>query len=172
MAWEQYGNAVWMCKDETRIAKVQMELNLMRGVENKKQEFLRYTGNKRQANENVPPLTIEKGEQASSDMKKAEVYSTRSLLRSSLPVKLPTSSKSIIYLKNFRFTLNFNIKGCVVLMYFLCCTVVCYQIKTDFLMEYSSNTPKLPSTFIMGHVLTEFVTSTNQIQVKSLSVTA
>lgn len=32
-------------------------------------------------------------------------------------------------------------------------------------MEYSSNTPKLPSTFIMGRVLTEFVTSTSQILV-------
>lgn len=30
-------------------------------------------------------------------------------------------------------------------------------------MQYSSNTPKLPSTFIMGHVLTDFLTSTSQI---------
>lgn len=45
----------------------------MRGVENNKKEFLRYTGHKRQANESEPPLTIEKGEQVSSDMEKAEV---------------------------------------------------------------------------------------------------
>ena len=55
-----------------RKAKVQMELNLMRDVKNKK-GFYRYIGQKRQAMESVPPLLNEKAELAPTNMEKTEV---------------------------------------------------------------------------------------------------
>jgi len=41
VAWEEYRDAVWMCRDGIRKAKAQMDLNLARDVKNKK-GFYRY----------------------------------------------------------------------------------------------------------------------------------
>jgi len=62
------------CRDRTRKAKTQMELNLVRDVKNNKMGFFSYTGQNRQAKENVLPLIYEKGELAPSDIEKAEVF--------------------------------------------------------------------------------------------------
>ena len=55
-----------------RKAKVQMELNLVKDVKDKK-GFYRYIGRRRRAKESVPPLMKSNGELASSDIEKAEV---------------------------------------------------------------------------------------------------
>lgn len=44
------------CAERVRKAKMQMELNLMRVVQNNKKGFHRYTGQKRWAKETVTPL--------------------------------------------------------------------------------------------------------------------
>lgn len=49
-AWEEYGDAVWMCRDGVREVKVQMELNLARDVKNSKNGFFSYVWQKREAN--------------------------------------------------------------------------------------------------------------------------
>jgi len=61
-----------MCRDCIRKSKVQMELNLTSNVKNNK-GFFGYTGQKRQAKENVSPLINEKELLASTDTEKAEV---------------------------------------------------------------------------------------------------
>lgn len=40
-------DALWTCRDGIRKVKAQMELNLVRDVKKKKQEFYRYIGQKR-----------------------------------------------------------------------------------------------------------------------------
>ncbi len=67
MAWEGYTDVIWLCRDRVRKAKMQMKLNLMRVVKNKK-GFHRYVVQKRWAKENVTSLINKKSE-------KAEVYS-------------------------------------------------------------------------------------------------
>lgn len=54
-------------------AKAQEELKLVRGMENNKKEFYRYTGQKRQAKESIAPLIKEKGEMTTTDLETAEV---------------------------------------------------------------------------------------------------
>ena len=71
VAWEEYRGVIQTCRDGIKKAKAQMELNLARDVKNNK-GFYRYIGRRRQAKESVPPVMNEKGELASSDMKKAE----------------------------------------------------------------------------------------------------
>ena len=61
-----------MCRDMIRKAKVQMELNLVKDVKDKK-GFYRYIGRRRRAKESVPPLMKGNRELASSDIEKAEV---------------------------------------------------------------------------------------------------
>ena len=73
VAWEEYTDAVLMCRNEIRKAKAQMELNLARDVKNNKKVFFRYTEQERQAKESVPPLINQKGELTSSNMEEAEV---------------------------------------------------------------------------------------------------
>lgn len=65
-------DAVQMCKNGIRKAKVQVGLNLARDVKNKK-GFYRYIDQKRQAKESVLTLINEKGEVATTDMESAEV---------------------------------------------------------------------------------------------------
>ncbi len=60
-----------MCRDKIRKAKVQMELNLARDVENNK-KGLYCIGRRKQAKESVLPLINEDKDLASSDMEKAE----------------------------------------------------------------------------------------------------
>ena len=73
MAWEEYTDAVLMCRNEIRKAKAQMELKLARDVINYEKGFFIYIGQKRQAKESVPPLINEKGELATTDMEKTGV---------------------------------------------------------------------------------------------------
>ena len=47
MAWEEYRDAIWTCRNGIRKAKVQMELNLANNVKNVKKRFFRYSGQKR-----------------------------------------------------------------------------------------------------------------------------
>ncbi|XP_071885515.1 olfactory receptor 14C36-like [Anas platyrhynchos] len=61
-----------MCRDGTRKAKPQTELNLARDVKKNKKGFYGYIGRRRQPKESVPPLINKVGELASSDMEKAE----------------------------------------------------------------------------------------------------
>ena len=72
MTWEEYRAVVHVCRDRTRTAKAQMELNFVRDVKDKK-GFYRYIGRRRQDKESVPPLMKGNGELASSDIEKAEV---------------------------------------------------------------------------------------------------
>ena len=77
-----------VCRDRIRKAKAQVELNLVWDVKNNKKGFYRYAG-RRQAKESVPPLINEDRELASSDMEKAELRCSISVLpRSSLVVRL------------------------------------------------------------------------------------
>ncbi|KFZ60398.1 hypothetical protein N338_05724, partial [Podiceps cristatus] len=73
VAWKEYRDAVWNCRDGIRKAKAQMELSLARDVKNNKKGFYRYIGQKRQAKESIPPLVNGKGELAATDVEKAEV---------------------------------------------------------------------------------------------------
>ena len=73
VAWEEYRDAVQMCRDGIRKDEAQMELNLVREAKNSKNVFFRYYGQKRQAKESVPNLIHGKGELASSYIEKAEV---------------------------------------------------------------------------------------------------
>ncbi|KFZ53074.1 hypothetical protein N321_03743, partial [Antrostomus carolinensis] len=72
VAWEEYRDAVRMCRGGIRKEKAQMELNLSRYVKNNK-GFFRYMGQKRQGKESAHPLINEKEELASAGLKKAEV---------------------------------------------------------------------------------------------------
>jgi len=71
VTWEGYRYAVQTCRDGMTNVKEQMELNLVRDVENK--GFYRYIGQKTWAKVSVPPLKNEKGELATADMEKAVV---------------------------------------------------------------------------------------------------
>jgi len=55
LSWENYRDAVRLCRDEVRRAKAWLELNLARGAKNTKQGFYRYVGQKRKVKESVPP---------------------------------------------------------------------------------------------------------------------
>ena len=68
VAWEEYRDADWMCRDGIRKAKTQMELNLARDAKNNKKEFYRYIGQRRKANESVPPLMDDTGELVTKDV--------------------------------------------------------------------------------------------------------
>jgi len=73
VAWEEFRDAVWTCRDGIRKAKEQMELNLARDVKNKKR-FYRNIGQKRDAKESLHPLLNERGELATTVVEKAEVH--------------------------------------------------------------------------------------------------
>ena len=51
-----------MCRAAIRTARAQVEANLSRGVMNNKMRFCRFTGQWKQAKENVLPLINENGE--------------------------------------------------------------------------------------------------------------
>jgi len=52
--WEEYRDAVWLCRDEVRRAKARLELNLTRNAKNSKKGFYRYVSRKRKVKESVP----------------------------------------------------------------------------------------------------------------------
>jgi len=55
VSWEEYRDAVWLCRDEVRKAKLQLELNLARDAKNNKKVFYRHVNQKRKVKESVPP---------------------------------------------------------------------------------------------------------------------
>lgn len=67
-------DAIQICGDGIRKAKVQVDLNVVRDVKNNMKGFYRYTGQKRQAKESVPFLINENGELTSTVMERAEVH--------------------------------------------------------------------------------------------------
>ncbi|PKU40746.1 rna-directed dna polymerase from mobile element jockey-like [Limosa lapponica baueri] len=72
-AWEDYKNAIRVCKDEMRKAKASLELKLARGVKVNKMGFFNYIGGKRKMRENVSPLLNETGTTVTEDAEKAEL---------------------------------------------------------------------------------------------------
>jgi len=55
VSWEKYRDASWLCRDEVRRAKVQLELNLAKDAKNNKKGFYRYASQKRKVKESVLP---------------------------------------------------------------------------------------------------------------------
>lgn len=55
VAWEEYRLTAQTCRDAIRVARAQVELNLLRDVKNIKTGFYRFIRQKAQAKEN-PPL--------------------------------------------------------------------------------------------------------------------
>ncbi|KGL86842.1 hypothetical protein N301_02901, partial [Charadrius vociferus] len=72
-AWEEYKNAVRVCREETRKAKAALELNLARDVKANRKGFFKYIGDKRKTRENVGPLLNETGAVVTDDAEKAEL---------------------------------------------------------------------------------------------------
>jgi len=73
ISWEEYRDAAWLCKDEVRRAKAQLELSLARDAKNNKKGFYRYVSQKRKVKERVPTLMSNTGKLVTMDEKKAEV---------------------------------------------------------------------------------------------------
>ncbi|PKU31509.1 rna-directed dna polymerase from mobile element jockey-like [Limosa lapponica baueri] len=71
--WEDYKNAVRVCRDEMREAKASLELKLARDVKVNKKVFFNYIGGKRKTRENVGPLLNEMGAMVTEDAEKAEL---------------------------------------------------------------------------------------------------
>ncbi|PKU32580.1 nedd4-binding protein 2-like 2 [Limosa lapponica baueri] len=55
VSWEEYRDSAWLCRDEVKKAKAQLELNLERDAKNNKKGFYRYINQKRKAKESVHP---------------------------------------------------------------------------------------------------------------------
>jgi len=71
--WEEYRNVARACRDATRKAKVLLELNLARHVQDNKKGFFKYFSSKRQTRKNVGPLLNEVGVLVTEDIEKAEL---------------------------------------------------------------------------------------------------
>uniref|UniRef100_A0A8B9PGQ4 Reverse transcriptase domain-containing protein n=1 Tax=Apteryx owenii TaxID=8824 RepID=A0A8B9PGQ4_APTOW len=71
--WEEYRNAVRVCRDVTRKAKARLELNLARDVKDNKKGFFKYISSKRKTRENVGPLLNGVGALVTKDAEKAEL---------------------------------------------------------------------------------------------------
>ena len=67
-------NAIQICRDEIRKAKVQVHLNVVRDVKNNMKGFYGYTCQQSQTKESVPSLINENRELTSTDMERAEVH--------------------------------------------------------------------------------------------------
>ncbi|PKU36831.1 rna-directed dna polymerase from mobile element jockey-like [Limosa lapponica baueri] len=71
--WEDYKNAIRVCRDETRKAKASLELNVARSVKVNKKGFFNYIGSKRTTRENVGLLLNEMGAMVTEDAEKVEL---------------------------------------------------------------------------------------------------
>jgi len=71
--WEEYRNVVRTCRDATRKAKVHLELNLARDVNDNKKGFFKYISSKWKSRENVGPLLNEVSALVTEDAEKAEL---------------------------------------------------------------------------------------------------
>jgi len=68
-----YGDTARLCRGGVRKAKVQLELNLARGVKNNKKGFYRYVSQKRKVKESVFHLTSKTGKLVTTEESKVEV---------------------------------------------------------------------------------------------------
>ncbi|PKU32184.1 glycerol kinase [Limosa lapponica baueri] len=71
--WEDYKNAVRVCRGETRKAKASLELKLARDVKVNKKGFFKYIRGKRKMRENEGPLLNEMGAMVTEDAEKVEL---------------------------------------------------------------------------------------------------
>ncbi|GAB0181788.1 mitochondrial enolase superfamily member 1 [Grus japonensis] len=71
--WEEYRDVVRECRDATRKAKAQLELNLARDVKYTKKGFLKYISSKRKTKENVGLLLNEVGALVMEHAEKTEL---------------------------------------------------------------------------------------------------
>ena len=55
MLWEEYKEAVRLCRDGVRKAKAQLEINLARNTKKNKKAFYRYLNQKMKIQEGKPP---------------------------------------------------------------------------------------------------------------------
>ena len=62
-----------LCREKSRRAKAQLQLNLATAVKDNKNEFYKYMSNKRRAKENLHPLLDAGGNRVTKDEEKAEV---------------------------------------------------------------------------------------------------
>ncbi|KAF1618604.1 UNVERIFIED_CONTAM: putative RNA-directed DNA polymerase from transposon X-element, partial [Eudyptes robustus] len=72
-AQEDYKDVVRLCREKTRKAKAQLELNLATAVKDNKKYFYKYISNKRRAKENLRPLLDMGGNIVTKDEEKAEI---------------------------------------------------------------------------------------------------
>lgn len=73
MPWEEYRNAVRMCRGRIRKAKAMTKLSMAMDAKTNKKGFYKYFGCKRKTRESVAPLTNGDGVQVMTDVGKAEV---------------------------------------------------------------------------------------------------
>ncbi|KFQ36645.1 hypothetical protein N331_10919, partial [Merops nubicus] len=72
VSWGEYRDTAWLCRDEVRQAKAQLELNLVRDPKENRKGFYRYINQKRKFKEGIPSLRNRNGELVTTD-EKAEV---------------------------------------------------------------------------------------------------
>jgi len=73
VSWEECRDTAWLCLDEVRRTKAQLELNLARDAKNNKKGFYKYISQKRKVEERVPPMMSKTGQLVTMDEEKAEV---------------------------------------------------------------------------------------------------
>ncbi|KFW02563.1 hypothetical protein N327_13593, partial [Fulmarus glacialis] len=72
VSWEEYRDAVQLCRDRVRKAKAWLELNLARNAKNNEKGFYRYVSQKRSVKESVSHLMNKTGKLVTRDEEKAE----------------------------------------------------------------------------------------------------
>ncbi|KFQ24264.1 hypothetical protein N331_08672, partial [Merops nubicus] len=72
-SWGEYRDTAWLCGDEVRKARVQLELNLARDAKENKKGFYRHMNQKRQVKKSIPSLKNSSGELVTMDEEKAKV---------------------------------------------------------------------------------------------------
>ncbi|KAK4806350.1 hypothetical protein QYF61_017219 [Mycteria americana] len=70
---EDYKDVMRLCREKSRRAKAQLELNLATAIKDNKKCFYKYISNKRRAKENLHPLSDAGGNVVTKDEEKAEV---------------------------------------------------------------------------------------------------
>ncbi|KAK4831702.1 hypothetical protein QYF61_018754 [Mycteria americana] len=71
---EDYKGVARLCREKTRRAKAELELNLAAAVKDNKKHFFKYISSKRRGKENLQPLVDGGGNTVTKDEEKAEVF--------------------------------------------------------------------------------------------------